>query len=76
MKPIDKATELKKKFGSSSIHEVNKTIGVWDLKRSLREKDEDVHGLNICDRTLKYWNKVLTILKSNNGIHIPQQKSR
>jgi hypothetical protein len=69
MKPKDKATELIEKLGSKSISQVENTLEIWEIKLRHAKKDNCENGINICLRTLKYWNKVKFII---NGIHILQ----
>lgn len=72
MKRQEKATELIDKFGSKSIDRVIETIDVWNIKRehelkklnSGNRSDNVLRGLLICDRTLRYWNGVMIILKN------------
>ena len=69
MKPKGKATELIEKFGSKSIKQVEYTLEIWEIKLIHAKKDNCEKGINICLRTLKYWNKVKLII---NGLHILQ----
>jgi len=55
----EKATELLDKFGSSALNQVEDTINTWTIKKNYAE---DNRGLDICKRTLIYWNKVKDIL--------------
>jgi hypothetical protein len=67
MKPQEKAAELIDKFGSNSIKQVEYALDVWEIKLNHAKKDNFENEINICLRTLKYWNKVNTII---NGIYI------
>ena len=70
MKAEEKATELMDKFGSKSLEVLKETFIVWNIKRKQEIKqlnqgnrsDNVLRGLSICDRTLKYWNKVEQII--------------
>ena len=64
MKPKDKATELIDKFGSKSIEQVEYTLEIWEIKLRHAKKDNCKNGINICLRTLKYWNNVKFIINA------------
>lgn len=63
MNAKNKAIELKSKFGSQSIKQINYTIEVWEIKLKYAIKNNCDQSINICNTTLKYWNKVKNITK-------------
>lgn len=67
MKPINKAIELKSKFGSQSLQQVNYTIEVWTIKLNHAIKNKCDKSIRICNTTLVYWNKVKNIIKQQNN---------
>jgi hypothetical protein len=71
MNPQEKATELKDKFGDKALEFLEETFIVWNIKRDCEierihagdTSEKVLRGLNICNRTLNYWNKVKDILE-------------
>ena len=69
MKPQQKAVELIDKFDKKALNSVYYTIDIWNTKKNIElnktDKNESVlRGLEICDRTLIYWDKVKQIIKT------------
>lgn len=78
MKPQEKATELIEKFGSKALEVLEETFDVWEYKMLLRSQEMEAYqydkdkyetakrGFDISVRTLRYWNKVKEIIKTEN----------
>lgn len=65
MKAEEKATELVKKFGCNALEVLEETFIVWNIKRkhaikkiNIDNNEANLKCLEICDRTLNYWNAV------------------
>ncbi len=72
MKAEEKATELVKKFGCNALEVLEETFIVWNIKRehaikkiNLDNNEYNLKGLEICNRTLNYWNSVKQIIVIN-----------
>ena len=77
MKAEEKTKELTEKFGNKALGVLEYTLDIWNTKREHaieklnngNRSESVLNQLEVCDRTLIYWNKVKAVINKTSLHH-------